>query len=147
RPALERCRHRNRSLERRPARRIRHRPTGHAAMRAEIDTIRAAVARGWCAPQNSHKVMDPDLAEAIAQEVLAAIAQGVGEDRAPAVWWRHCIANGEWHRHDGRTHLAVLMLDGADLSSKGSREDAMRSLLVALTPQQDTPAKQEDGNG
>lgn len=33
--------------------------------------VRGAVARGWCAPANSTKVMDTDLAEAIAQEVCA----------------------------------------------------------------------------
>jgi hypothetical protein len=33
--------------------------------------IMQAVARGWCAPENAHKVMDPVLVEAIAREVLA----------------------------------------------------------------------------
>jgi len=31
-----------------------------------------AIARGWCHPKNSHKEMDADLANAIADEVLAA---------------------------------------------------------------------------
>lgn len=38
-----------------------------------ITPIRQAVARGWTHPANSHKVMDPDLAEAIAQEVSALV--------------------------------------------------------------------------
>jgi hypothetical protein len=36
------------------------------------DLILQAVARGWCAPENANKVMDPDLAIAIAREVRAA---------------------------------------------------------------------------
>jgi len=36
--------------------------------------IRQAVARGWCAPENSHKEMDVVLAHAIAREVLATLA-------------------------------------------------------------------------
>ena len=40
----------------------------------EVDGLRGAVARGWCAPENAHKVMDPELAEAIVREV-AALAQ------------------------------------------------------------------------
>lgn len=35
----------------------------------EMSAIRGAVARGWCDPKNSAKVMDTDLAEAISQEV------------------------------------------------------------------------------
>ena len=35
----------------------------------DIREIRGAVARGWCDPKNSAKVMDVDLAEAIRQEV------------------------------------------------------------------------------
>jgi len=37
--------------------------------------ILGAVARGWCAPANAHKVMDSDLAFAIAQEVERVIAR------------------------------------------------------------------------
>lgn len=37
------------------------------------DKIRGAVARGWCHPLNAAKVMDSDLALAIAAEVSAAI--------------------------------------------------------------------------
>lgn len=35
----------------------------------EMSEIRGAVARGWCHPKNSHKVMDGDLAEAISEEI------------------------------------------------------------------------------
>ncbi len=34
-----------------------------------IEDIRGAVARGWCEPGNTHKVLDPHLAEAISQQV------------------------------------------------------------------------------
>jgi len=39
----------------------------------DIDDIQGAVARGWCHKVNEHKVMDPDLALAIASEVAALI--------------------------------------------------------------------------
>lgn len=35
----------------------------------DLPKIWGAVARGWCTPENEHKVMDPDLALAIADEV------------------------------------------------------------------------------
>lgn len=38
--------------------------------------ILGAVARGWCHPKNSHKVMDVDLAEAITWEVLQELQSG-----------------------------------------------------------------------
>jgi hypothetical protein len=34
-----------------------------------MEDLRGAVARGWCHPLNSTKIMDSDLAEAIAKEV------------------------------------------------------------------------------
>lgn len=37
------------------------------------ELILQATARGWCSPENSHKVMDPDLANAIAAEVERAV--------------------------------------------------------------------------
>jgi hypothetical protein len=37
------------------------------------EQILQAVARGWCAEGNTHKVMDPDLATAIADEVYKAV--------------------------------------------------------------------------
>jgi hypothetical protein len=40
----------------------------------EVETIREAVARGWCAPKNRTKQMDFDLAEAITQEVIRALS-------------------------------------------------------------------------
>ncbi len=36
-----------------------------------LESVRGAVVRGWCAPLNEHKEMDIDLAEAIAQQVMA----------------------------------------------------------------------------
>ena len=39
-----------------------------------LDALSGAVARGWRAPDNSMKVMDPDLAIAIADEVSLCIA-------------------------------------------------------------------------
>jgi len=34
-----------------------------------VEEIRGAVARGWCAEVNEHKIMDVDLAEAIVEEI------------------------------------------------------------------------------
>jgi len=34
-----------------------------------VEEIRGAVARGWCAEANEHKIMDLDLAEAITEEI------------------------------------------------------------------------------
>lgn len=39
-----------------------------------LGAIREAVARGWCHPLTSNRIMDVDLANAIAREVLAALA-------------------------------------------------------------------------
>src|ERR1039458_7225362 len=36
----------------------------------ELESLLGAIARGWCHPENAHKVMDEELAEAIADEVL-----------------------------------------------------------------------------
>lgn len=36
------------------------------------DQVRGAVARGWCYPETSHKVMDNELVEAIVKEVVKA---------------------------------------------------------------------------
>ena len=42
------------------------------------EQISGAVARGWCHPRNKFKVMDPDIAIAIADEVSALIdAHGI----------------------------------------------------------------------
>ena len=40
-----------------------------------VEGLRGAVARGWCAPENSHKEMDPDLSEAIVREVYELLQQ------------------------------------------------------------------------
>jgi transcription elongation factor Elf1 len=39
-----------------------------------VEDIRGAVARGWCHPDNGHKIMDVDLANAITAEIVAMIA-------------------------------------------------------------------------
>jgi hypothetical protein len=36
----------------------------------DLELLLGAIARGWCHPENAHKVMDEELAEAIADEVL-----------------------------------------------------------------------------
>lgn len=38
-----------------------------------LDEIRQALARGYCRDGNTHKVLDPDLIEAMAAEVMIAI--------------------------------------------------------------------------
>ncbi len=42
-----------------------------------LASIRGAVARGWCTNINQNKVMDVELAEAIAQEVIHTIEEGI----------------------------------------------------------------------
>lgn len=46
--------------------------------------LRGAIARGWCAPENSHKVMDPVLAEAIAVEVWKLLHPDDRTDHLPS---------------------------------------------------------------
>ena len=48
----------------------------------DIDDIQGAVARGWCHKVNEHKVMDPDLANAIVEEITVLIntASDAAED-------------------------------------------------------------------
>ena len=43
--------------------------------RDEPDEVLGAVARGWCWEANSHKEMDVDLAQAIAEEVRGLVAR------------------------------------------------------------------------
>lgn len=40
------------------------------------DKLRGAIARGWCHPETEDRIMDPELAEAIAQEITLEL-QGV----------------------------------------------------------------------
>lgn len=42
-------------------------------MTIKYEDILGAVARGWCTPKNQHKIMDADLAEAIAIEVYTLL--------------------------------------------------------------------------
>lgn len=46
----------------------------HSATGPSYADIAGAVARGWCSPNNAHKVMDTELAFAIAAQVAALIA-------------------------------------------------------------------------
>ena len=41
------------------------------------EEIIGAVARGWCDPKNSHKIMDPDLAFAISTEVMKVLETNI----------------------------------------------------------------------
>lgn len=45
----------------------------HLATHARAEIL-GAVARGWCSPKNSGKVVDPDLAEAITDEVIRQLS-------------------------------------------------------------------------
>ena len=38
------------------------------------EQVTQAVARGWCHPSNSHKIMDVDLTEAIVAEVVESFS-------------------------------------------------------------------------
>lgn len=42
-----------------------------------IEEVRGALARGYCAKGQTHKIMDPDLCEAQAQEVMALLPKSV----------------------------------------------------------------------
>ena len=42
------------------------------------EALLGAIARGWCSEKNSHKIMDPDLAVAIFDEVEQQIRQQFG---------------------------------------------------------------------
>lgn len=56
-----------------------------------IQEVRGAVARGWCAPANTSKEMDSDLAEAITQEIwkmLHTVPQADDRPSAPDYDWR-----------------------------------------------------------
>lgn len=44
------------------------------------------------------------------------------------------LDTAEWHRHDGRTHLAIRVADGADLSSKGMCRHALDAAFKAANP-------------
>jgi hypothetical protein len=45
----------------------------------DIETIRAAVAGGWCVPPNTAKEMDVDLGEAIVQALVPVVAAARAE--------------------------------------------------------------------
>lgn len=47
-----------------------------------------AIARGWCHPKNSHKVMDVDLANAIASEIEKSLKEDLVD--------MNCIGKGEF---------------------------------------------------
>ena len=78
----------------------------HKGTIMDIDDIRGALARGYCEDGQTHKVMDPDLCEAQAQEIMRLFPQSVeampDNDRDPyfdfqcdiaAVINRHSIEN------------------------------------------------------
>ena len=48
--------------------------------------ITQAIARGWCSPKNSHKILDVDLAVAIADEIMAALTPADDVERDAARW-------------------------------------------------------------
>lgn len=76
--------------------------------------VRGAVARGWCAPANSTKVMDTDLAEAIAQEVCALMQA----EAAAALSGGEAVATvclrGETYAHGLMTELQVQHAEGVE---------------------------------
>lgn len=62
------------------------------------EAIVGAVARGWCAPENAHKVMDSDLAYAIAREVAALVPAKVEASELPSPFGS--IADSDDFRED-----------------------------------------------
>jgi len=64
------------------------------------EELLGAIARGWCHPKNAGKVMDPDLAVAIAAEVNAirpAHSEAVERDAARYRWLRDTSAEQYEH--------------------------------------------------
>lgn len=50
------------------------RETAVSASAPTIEQIVQAVAKGWCSPNNAHKTADPELAYAIAAQILALVS-------------------------------------------------------------------------
>lgn len=61
-----------------------------------------AIARGWCHSKTSHKVIDPDLAFAIADEVLALFAIPTARRPAPPPVDNAFVAVGSTRFGDGQ---------------------------------------------
>lgn len=95
-----------------------------------------AVARGWCSQENSHKIMDPDLAFAIAAEVSQALASrpaDTGERGAVTEAMGHVYAalrsiryNANNGHQDRPAHIRLRMI--ADEAEK-----AINKMDAALT--------------
>ncbi|HEY9126619.1 MAG TPA: hypothetical protein VIM62_05800 [Acidobacteriaceae bacterium] len=48
-----------------------------------------------------------------------------------AARWRYAVANSSWIRDEECTYMAILVGHGADISSKGMREDAIDAAMAA----------------
>ncbi len=44
----------------------------------DIEEARGIAAQCWCDPENSHKIMDPELAEAFAKRLLQLVEENEG---------------------------------------------------------------------
>ena len=69
--------------------------------------ITQAIARGWCSPKNSHKILDVDLAVAIADEIMAALTPA-DEVVRDAARWRFVAESDDFavcDFYDGRWQL------------------------------------------
>jgi len=94
-----------------------------------------AVARGWCAPENAHKVMDADLALAIAAEVRKLCAGGHGDDliagTADSVLERVRSRDMMQDRSVGALHLPI---EGAEVDDRSDQYIATRADYSDLEP-------------
>lgn len=61
----------------------------------------------------------------LADARIAGLEAEVSRLRADAERWRYCNANAEWFRNEERTHIAIAVKHGADLSCKALREIAI----------------------
>ena len=88
--------------------------------------ILGAVARGWCNKANENKIMDPDLAEAIADEVLLELDKTVVPDEV--LFERIWQATKHWDLDNGRN------LVGTNIGGyAGMNGDDVRLIIKAIS--------------
>ncbi len=90
------------------------------------EEILSAIARGWCSPKNEQKVMDPVLAEAIADEILLEIDKIVLPEKE--LFKRIWQAIKHWDIDNGRK------TEGTDIGGYGGvTGDDVRLIIQAIT--------------
>jgi len=94
---------------------------------SDIEDLIGAVARGWCSPENEHKVMDEQLAMAIADEVFPLIVK----------WRTRCNENSDIiHKLIGQRDNHYRLLEHAEVRLRNNKTswklaDEIRAVLDA----------------